>query len=41
MLGTLRRSTVDFSHSDKVRKLQERLKRFMDAIVYPAEPEYA
>src|SRR6202521_3566459 len=29
---------MDFSHSDKVRLLQEQLARFMDAHVYPAEP---
>jgi acyl-CoA dehydrogenase len=29
---------MDFSHSDKVRDLQERLTRFMDEHVYPAEP---
>ena len=29
---------MDFSHSDKVRLLQEQLQRFMDAHVYPAEP---
>jgi acyl-CoA dehydrogenase len=31
---------MDFSHSDKVRELQERLARFMDDHVYPAEPLY-
>src|SRR6266849_9726425 len=41
MLGNLRRSTVDFSHSDKVKQLQERLTRFMEANVYPAEPVFA
>ena len=30
--------SMDFSHSDKVRLLQERLQRFMDAHIYPAEP---
>ena len=29
---------MDFSHSDKVRQLQEDVQRFMDAHVYPAEP---
>ena len=29
---------MDFSHSDKVRLLQERLQRFMEAHIYPAEP---
>jgi acyl-CoA dehydrogenase len=29
---------MDFSHSDKVRHLQEQVQRFMDAHVYPAEP---
>src|ERR1700683_789013 len=28
---------MDFSHSEKVRLLQEQLERFMDAHVYPAE----
>ena len=27
---------MDFSHSDKVRELQERLTQFMDKYVYPA-----
>ena len=31
---------MDFSHSDKVRDLQERVARFMDDHVYPAEPLY-
>jgi acyl-CoA dehydrogenase len=31
---------MDFSHSDKVRELQERLTQFMDDHVYPAEPLY-
>src|ERR1035438_2470801 len=31
---------MDFSHSDKVRQLQEQLQRFMDAHVYPAEPRF-
>ena len=31
---------MNFSHSDKVRELQERLARFMDDHVYPAEPLY-
>src|ERR1700675_3207508 len=31
---------MDFSHSDKVRLLQEQLARFMDAHVYPAEPRF-
>jgi acyl-CoA dehydrogenase len=31
---------MDFSHSDKVRDLQERVSRFMDDHVYPAEPLY-
>jgi acyl-CoA dehydrogenase len=31
---------MDFSHSDKVRELQERLSQFMDDHVYPAEPLY-
>src|ERR1700730_14451628 len=29
---------MDFSHSDKVRDLQERITEFMDKYVYPAEP---
>src|SRR6202166_39521 len=29
---------MDFSHSDKVRQLQEQVQHFMDAHVYPAEP---
>ncbi|HEY0748659.1 MAG TPA: acyl-CoA dehydrogenase family protein [Steroidobacteraceae bacterium] len=29
---------MDFSHSDKVRDLQERITAFMDRYVYPAEP---
>jgi acyl-CoA dehydrogenase len=32
---------VDFSHSDKVKQLQERLTRFMEANIYPAEPVFA
>src|SRR5258707_13176271 len=31
---------MDFSHSEKVRLLQEQLERFMDAHVYPAEPRF-
>jgi acyl-CoA dehydrogenase len=31
---------MDFSHSDKVRELQERLTQFMDQYVYPAEEPY-
>src|SRR6202011_1573587 len=31
---------MDFSHSDKVRLLQEQLARFMEAHVYPAEPRF-
>ena len=31
---------MDFSHSEKVRDLQERVNRFMDAYVYPAEQLY-
>jgi acyl-CoA dehydrogenase len=31
---------MDFSHSDKVRDLQERITLFMDEHVYPAEPLY-
>jgi acyl-CoA dehydrogenase len=31
---------MDFSHSDKVRDLQERITQFMDEHVYPAEPLY-
>src|ERR1700738_1831846 len=31
---------MDFSHSDKVRLLQEQLERFMDAHIYPAEPRF-
>jgi acyl-CoA dehydrogenase len=31
---------MDFSHSEKVRDLQERINQFMDAHVYPAEPLY-
>ena len=31
---------MDFSHSEKVRDLQERITQFMDSHVYPAEPLY-
>jgi acyl-CoA dehydrogenase len=31
---------MDFSHSDKVRELQERLTQFMDKYVYPSEEPY-
>jgi acyl-CoA dehydrogenase len=31
---------MDFSHSEKVRDLQERLTQFMESHVYPAEPLY-
>src|SRR3984885_1911882 len=31
---------MDFSHSDKVRGLQDQLQQFMDAHVYPAEPRF-
>jgi acyl-CoA dehydrogenase len=31
---------MDFSHSEKVRDLQERITQFMDEHVYPAEPLY-
>jgi len=31
---------MDFSHSEKVRDLQERITQFMDKYVYPAEPLY-
>ena len=31
---------MDFSHSDKVRHLQERVQGFMDTHVYPAEPRF-
>ena len=31
---------MDFSHSDKVRRLQEQLGSFMEAHVYPAEPRF-
>src|SRR5450432_3102841 len=31
---------MDFSHSDKVRVLQEQVTGFMDAHVYPAEPRF-
>jgi acyl-CoA dehydrogenase len=31
---------MDFSHSDKVRELQERISGFMDAYIYPAEKDY-
>jgi acyl-CoA dehydrogenase len=31
---------MDFSHSEKVRDLQERITQFMDNYVYPAEPLY-
>jgi len=31
---------MDFSHSEKVRDLQERITQFMDNHVYPAEPLY-
>jgi acyl-CoA dehydrogenase len=28
---------MDFSHSDKVRELQQRIQAFMDRHIYPAE----
>jgi acyl-CoA dehydrogenase len=31
---------MDFSHSEKVRDLQERVTQFMEDHVYPAEPKY-
>src|SRR5260370_34238056 len=31
---------MNFSHSEKVRLLQEQLERFMGAHVYPAEPRF-
>jgi acyl-CoA dehydrogenase len=31
---------MDFSHTEKVRDLQERITQFMDSYVYPAEPLY-
>jgi acyl-CoA dehydrogenase len=31
---------MDFSHSDKVRELQERITAFMDQYIYPAERDY-
>src|SRR6201996_8946249 len=31
---------MDFSHSDKVRELQERINAFMDKYIYPAEKDY-
>jgi acyl-CoA dehydrogenase len=31
---------MDFSHSDKVRELQERINAFMDQYIYPAEKHY-
>jgi acyl-CoA dehydrogenase len=31
---------MDFSHSDKVRELQERITSFMDQYIYPAEKDY-
>jgi acyl-CoA dehydrogenase len=31
---------MDFSHSEKVRDLQERISAFMDKHIYPAEPLY-
>ncbi len=31
---------MDFSHSEKVRDLQERISQFMDKYIYPAEPLY-
>jgi acyl-CoA dehydrogenase len=31
---------MDFSHSDKVRELQERINAFMDQHIYPAEKDY-
>ena len=31
---------MDFSHSDKVRELQERITAFMDQYIYPAEKDY-
>ncbi|MDP6346192.1 MAG: acyl-CoA dehydrogenase family protein, partial [Alphaproteobacteria bacterium] len=32
---------MDFQFSDRVRALQDRLTAFMDAHVYPLEPEYS
>ena len=31
---------MDFSHSDKVRELQERINSFMDQYIYPAEKDF-
>jgi acyl-CoA dehydrogenase len=31
---------MDFSHSEKVRELQDRITQFMDKYIYPAEPLY-
>ena len=31
---------MDFSHSDKVRQLQQQVQSFMDEHVYPAEPRF-
>ena len=31
---------MDFSHSDKVRLLQEQVGAFMDAHIYPAEARF-
>jgi acyl-CoA dehydrogenase len=31
---------MDFSHSEKVRELQERITQFMEKYVYPAEPKF-
>jgi acyl-CoA dehydrogenase len=31
---------MDFSHTEKVRDLQERITQFMDKYIYPAEPHY-
>ncbi len=31
---------MDFSHSEKVRELQQKVQRFMDDHVYPAEPRF-
>src|SRR5262249_7488945 len=37
---TTRRRAVDFTYSDKVKRLQEKVQAFMDAHIYPNEAVY-
>src|SRR6478735_8741805 len=34
------RGTMDFEYSDRTKELQEKLLKFMDEVIYPAEPVY-